>query len=294
MDQSDITKATGSSYCFAYRQLPKEATVEQLQDYCSGVRRLFAPIAKDMDTEKNSIWVLRHYLAIKFIAASSLLAGSAEHSFKQNIQLAVPYFNYYALLSACRAYLLTSPQMQWDGQKTMQMTHENIMNRTADYMRSLDPSRKDRWRERMAMYRTAREMFSYKFPLSGPRLLPREYMQPDAAIELCRLIAELASLNSECLQAAVEKHSTKGLKVAPLPDHVWAYQYEVESAPEIDKEDMYRFGKYYGSWGEVSTLEVMTSDGLVDDLYGNWCDSSGDDSPNTFNPDDCSRLVLAL
>lgn len=116
-----IRRATGSAYCYTYRELPRQATPEQISNYCAVTRRLFAPIAKTFGARDNSLWVVRHYLALKFVTAASLLAGSAQYAFERNLLLGVPYFNYYAVLNACRAYLLTSPHVQWDGHKTVEM-----------------------------------------------------------------------------------------------------------------------------------------------------------------------------
>lgn len=105
----DIRRATGSAYCYAYRELPRQATSEQISNYCASTRRLFAPITKSFGARDNSVWVLRHYLSLKFVTAASLLAGSAQYAFERNLLIGVPYFNYYAVLNACRADLLTSP-----------------------------------------------------------------------------------------------------------------------------------------------------------------------------------------
>jgi hypothetical protein len=111
LTDDEIAAATGSDYCYAYRELPIQATVEQVRQYCRQARKLFAPIARAFTPEDNVHWVLRHYLAIKLATAAALLAGSAEYSFDRNLLTAVPYFNYYAVLNACQAYLLTSPHV---------------------------------------------------------------------------------------------------------------------------------------------------------------------------------------
>ena len=109
----DIVAATGSVYCYHYTELLRQASVSQIGHYCSTTRRLFAPIAKGFDEDANSRWMLRHYLAIKFATAANMLAGSATYAYDHNLLLSVPYFNYYTVLNACRAYLLTSPHVIW-------------------------------------------------------------------------------------------------------------------------------------------------------------------------------------
>ncbi|QRY67965.1 hypothetical protein JVX98_27080 [Ensifer sp. PDNC004] len=290
----DIMRATGSEYCYAYKELPLEATSEQIMQYCSTTRRLFAPIARKITPEDNSLWVLRHYLAIKLVTSASILAGSANFAYDRNLLMGVPYFNYYAVLNACRAYLLTSPHVKWDGRKTVEMTHENILNRTADYMRALDPVRRSLWRARLGELRAQRELFSYRFPLSGPDFVGRPSLDPAPVTDFARLIAELASLNTECFQAALKKYASDNIPVPAVSDHAWASLYSLADADVNDTLDRYRFNKYVRGWSTVSTLEVMATDGLMDDLYGSWTHSGDDGDLDVFDPDNYSRLLLAL
>lgn len=288
----DIASATGSAYCYSYLELPRQASVSQIKIYCSDTRALFAPIAKQFDEEANGRWVLRHYLAIKFATAANLLAGSAEYAYDHNLRLGIPYFNYYTVLNACRAYLLTSPHVDWNGAKTVKMTHKNILNRTADYLRALDPVRAPAWGQELELLREQRELFSYRFPLSGAGLAGEQAFEPGPAAALARLIAELASLNSECLDASLFKHSSPDIAVRGLTDHDWASAYELAGEQARDRDDHKRFSKLVDGWKTVAPLEVMCSDGLMDDIYAAWSDPY--DRPDAFDPDACSRLILTL
>ncbi|MCA8355047.1 hypothetical protein [Burkholderia cepacia] len=288
----DIRSATGSTYCYTYDELPRQADLAMIQSYCINRRSLFAPIAKSFDVDANSHWILRHYLAIKFATAANMLAGSAAYAYEHNLMLGVPYFNYYSVLNACRAFLLTSPQVVWQGEKTVKMTHQNILNRTADYMRSLDPERMPEWRTQLEELREHRELFSYRFPLSGPELAGNRALDVEAATSLGRLIAELASLNSECLDAALRKYSSMELSVRSIDDHDWATVYALAGVPKRDPSDQLRLRKFVQGWRTVAPLEVMTTDGLLDDVYGTWCDP--EDRPGMFDPDDTSKLILNL
>lgn len=288
----DVRTASRSQYCLGYRELLTEADFVQISRYCEDAREKFTPIAKTFTPEANSRWLLRHYLAIKFVSAAALLAGSAQFSFNKNLLLAVPYFNYYALLNACRALVLTSPRTTWDGANTIEMTHEKTLNLTADYMRELDPKRRAQWREHMARLRNERELYSYRFPLSGPDFIGRDRLDPAAAIALTRLVAELAHLNTECFEAVLAKHVGDEMPVVELQDHDWAAAYKiVGGASEIDHADRYRFLRLRTGWRTVSPLELMISEGLMDDLYGSWC---GEDAEGDFNPDDYQGLILRL
>lgn len=288
----DIYTATGSDYCIGYRALPSEATLEQVQSYCKRTRDLFVPIAKAFTPEDNSRWLLRHYLAVKFASASALMAGSAIYAYEHNLMMAVPYFNYYTVLNACRAYLMTAPQLAWDGKNTVEMTHEKILNCAADFMRNLDPNRRQSWRVQMGEYRDQRTLFSYRFPLSGPEFIGREALDPTAAIALAQLVAELGALNSECFDGVLKKHVDENMPVAELEDHDWAGVYQLAGEDEADYADLYRFGKLRRSWKRVSPLHILVSDGMMDDLFGSWTNPDQEEDDGGFNPDECSNLIL--
>lgn len=288
----DIYAATGSDYCIGYRALRSEATLEQMQAYCTRAKALFVPIAKAFTPDDNSRWLLRHYLAVKFASASALMAGSAQYAYDHNLMMAVPYFNYYTVLNACRAYLMTAPQLSWEGQKTVEMTHEKILNCAADYMRNLDPGRRLSWRVQMAAYRDQRTLFSYRFPLSGPDFIGRDALDPTAAIALAQLVAELGALNSECFDGVLKKHVDENIAVTELSDHHWARLYALAGEEEIDHADRHRFGKLRQQWRRVSPLHVLVSDGMMDDLFGSWTNPDRVDGDGGFDPDECSSLIL--
>lgn len=290
----DIMGASKSSYCCGYRALKQEATLTQLRNYCEATRRHFTPIAKSFTPEENSLWLLRHYLATKFVAAANLFAGSSEYAYRHNLLMGVPYFSYYAVLSVCRAYLMTSPLVVWNSDTTVKMTHKKILNCTADGLRALDPSRRDQWLQQMEYLRDQRELFSYKFPLSGPDFVGRNTMNPGPSTKLARLVAELAALNSECFEAVLTKHAEADMAIVDLPDHRWAQTYTLAGIPPDDAADRHRFTKLRRGWRTVLPLHLMISDGHHDDLYGSWCDPDREGASDGFDPDNYSSLILQL
>src|ERR1700728_4005625 len=131
----DVRSLTGSDYCYDYHELFYGADEEDVRRYCKVTKERFAPIAKTLDENANAVWVLRHFLAIKFLSAAAVLSGSAEYAAQKNLLLAVPYFNYYGLFNCCRGFLLTCPDVLWTGATTVEMTHSKIINVTCDLMR---------------------------------------------------------------------------------------------------------------------------------------------------------------
>jgi hypothetical protein len=236
--------------------------------------------------------MLRHYLALKFAISASILSGSAIHALGQNLLMGVPYFNYYTLLNCSRAFLMTSPDVEWRGVDTMKLPHEKILNLTADLMKRLDRSPARRWGERLILARAHRETYSYRFPATGLGLVGHEALDPHAVADFARLIAELAMLNSECFQGVLRKHVPEDIRVGSVEDHDWASAYDIAGETFVDEDDRYRFRKFLYHWNRVSTLEVMASDGLIEDFYGGWC--AAEPQEGQFDPDDWIDHLLWL
>lgn len=287
----DIRQFTGSDFQYDYSELPSRASEEQIQAYCQAVRQRFAPIARSFTDDDNSLWVLRHFLALKFAIASAILSGSAYYARDHNLMMAVPYFNYYALLSASRAFLLTAPDVAWERNKTMEMTHQKIINVTADLMTRLNRDLATKAKDELERARDHRELFSYRFPGGGLSIVAGNN-EPEQVADLVRLIAELAMLNSECFEASLAKLGPATSEIPILKDHDWAQAYEIVGTRVVDGSDREKFQKFVRKWGQVSTLDVMAYDGLVEDFYGAWV--SGEDDESLFNPDDWMHHILCL
>jgi hypothetical protein len=288
----NIIDFTGSDYQYDYSELLLRASADQVRNYCERTRQFFAPIAKTFTEVANGQWILRHFLAIKFAISASILSGGSHYSRDHNLMIAVPYFNYYALLSSCRAYLLTSPDIVWEGRKTIEMTHQKILNVTGDLIKRLDPQLATKVCLQLQLAREHRELYSYRFPGGGLDIVEGG-MRPEEVADLARLICELAMLNSECFEAALEKHAPGEMTVPVLKDHDWVVAYDIAGIATKDRNDAAHFKKYVTSWKRVSTLQVMASDGLVEDFYGAWA-YDGNEMPDQFDPDEWTDHLLVL
>jgi hypothetical protein len=82
------------------------------------------------------------------------------------------------------------------------------------------------------------------------------------------------------------------MQVGHVPDHFWATTYEIGTETVIDADDQQRIAKFLYGWRRVSTLEVMASDGLIEDFYGGWC--AADPETGQFDPDDWVDHLLWL
>lgn len=119
----DINKYSGSEYSYSFRVIPHLATESDILAYCESARSKFAPITKIFNDDLNTQWLVRHYLAVKYISAASITLGTAIYGEKKNVLATLPYCVYYSILYCCRAFLFTVPDFEWKGIGSIEKTH---------------------------------------------------------------------------------------------------------------------------------------------------------------------------
>ena len=77
---ADLSDLTGSEFGYDYRAAAQLCSAAQIESYCATTRRLFAPLAKAFSDVRHTEWLVRSYLALKFILASTVLASSAQYA----------------------------------------------------------------------------------------------------------------------------------------------------------------------------------------------------------------------
>lgn len=133
-----------------------------------------------------------------------------------------------------------------------------------------------------------RELFSYHFPATGLRFLGDSMIQLDQAFALCRLLADVAKLNSDCLETALRKHAPGAFQLLENEDLELALFYSIGQRVEADADDHLRLGRFASGWGKVSNLHFMATDGLTEDFFGAWFSQDG----SGFDPDDYMYLLI--
>lgn len=195
----------------------------------------------------------------------------------------LPYLNYYSMLNACRAFLFTLPDAEWKGLTSVTMTHQNIVNTTANALRRIDPQAESRWGDRLRQARSQRTLFSYRFPGRGPKLVGEDLVSVDDAIELARFLSELAQFNTECLEASFRKHGKSKHRLLENADFRLTMVYEVDGVQLFDNDDRYRMSRFMGRLTQPCPLSLLATDGLLDDFFGGWY---AEDEDAKFSPDD--------
>lgn len=285
----DISKISGSPYSYDYEGLQIIASEAELVSYCQEQRSRFATIAKSFSDESNTQWVARHYLAVKLLLSASMLLGTSQRSREHNIRITEPYLHYYAILSCCRAFLFTTPDLVWKGQVSIVMTHQATLNQALNGLRRLKTDAHLIYGDLFSSTKLDRELFSYRFPASGLSLTDAHRATYEDVYELCRLLADLSQLNSECLEQALVKHATGSYQVLENDTLFEVLKYNTSQGTIFDSDDVSRMARSMrGKDQRVTNLSFIATEGFRDDVFGAWCCEEG----VGFDPDDYQWLLL--
>ena len=326
----DFSKFTGIGWGISFNHISKNWDDQMCQDYCQNIKRKYSKLTKAWSDDLYSEWLTRNYLAVKMILSASVMLTSFEYCREKNVRIVQPYLLYYATLSCCRAVIFTMPDHQlipaknlpaiatesrWSFSRLRQimrklrlklrpakptgaeepkytdlyeMTHSKIINIVGEYMERLFPADGINYKAYLENLRSDREMFSYKFPAQG---IGRSDMEEqfDTVVDLCSLLAEVAQLNSECLEASFRKHAKGEFEInQDIVEKCFLY----ESASEVilDREDHYRTGYMIRKMKTPCNLQMMATEGLVEDFFGSWC--AGEEEAGVYNPDANWRIIF--
>ena len=135
----------------------------------------------------------------------------------------------------------------------------------------------------MIAARTRRELFSYSFPANGPESIDEvQKVSLSDVTTMAQLLCEVAQLNSEALEAALDKLNPS------LPyDFDSVAQFGVYKTCDgieiIDDEDLYRIGQLFRREPHPRNIWSQTRQGFVDDFAGGW--GAGEGSDDDFDSD---------
>ena len=135
----------------------------------------------------------------------------------------------------------------------------------------------------MIAARTRRELFSYNFPANGPEsVIQVQKVTLSDATTMARLLCEVSQLNSETLEAALDKLNP------PLPydrdcvRQVAVYK-TIDGLEIFDNEDLYRLGQLIRKEPHPRNIWGQTREGFVEDFAAGW--GAGKNSDDDFDPD---------
>ena len=280
------TEFAGRMWVYSYQQIPATLPEAAVKAVNQRLLSRYAKLTKSWTDDQNSIWILRLFMAAKLVMMATLQANSLRFAGDVNLRVAGPHLRYYALLSLARAVCLTLPEIDWAGGKVFTMTHERAIRETVHYIQSFDMKSAAAVNSLVRGAKAQREFIDYRAPSSGDTgLEPMHQFEP-----YCRLLAELAQMNSELLDVSFEKHASDGV-FSIRESYVQEFaSIEIEGEQFIDYEDARRLLYLMRKHPRPTSIKALLTDGHVEDFFGAWIGQS-ENEPN-FNPDDNLGVIF--
>lgn len=270
---------------YQFKKLPTLCEERKVSSRANNLTRQFASITKNWNADLNSEWMVRAYYSAKMVLAASVMAQSLRYAEEKNLRAVTSYLSYYTVMHSLRAIAFSSPNVMWNDGEILFMTHSKTINVACDEIANFNRELSVRVKEAVLHLKAFRELISYRAPSSGDH-----FPKPDFDIyEYSRFFLEIAQLQSELLEASIEKNVTKsfGLQeetVSKVTD------VEMESIHFHDKEDCYRLGYLARKHPRPTNILHMMSEGHVEDFFGSWCDD--DCKPGSFDPDEDWQILF--
>ena len=213
------------------------------------------------------------------------MAQSLRYADERNLRAVTSYLSYYTAMHSLRAIAFTSPNAAWNNGELLLMTHSKTINVACDEITHFNRELAGRVKEAVLHLKAFRELISYKAPSSGDRFPKPEFDIYDYS----RCFLEIAQLQSELLEASIEKNVTGSFE---LHDEVISRvtDVEIEGVHFHDKEDCYRLGYLARKHQRPTKILHIMSEGHVEDFFGSWC--SDDEQSGSFNPDEDWQILF--
>lgn len=276
---------------FEYNQLYSTFEENTIKSRINDLRPEFVKIAKTFNITSNTQWIIRTYLASKMILASSVLLTSAQYAKHKNLRIVEPYLLYYPLLSCARAVIFTNPYIEWDD-KVPSMTHSKTINNIGNIVAIYDKKKGEEIKNFIDWAREYREIYSYKFPANG---LTEHLVKFDQVVTNCRLLCELAQLQSAILESSITKHVTQKYEI-DQSEVMRTYLYGDKNFKFMDEEDNYRLSYIQRKVSRPYSIINTMTEGMVEDFFGAWCSDSDDEEENEdeYNPDANWHIIFPV
>ncbi|MDF1848781.1 MAG: hypothetical protein P1U69_16395 [Parvibaculaceae bacterium] len=289
MNSEQIAKLVGSSYIYEYQELDSLPD-SHVTRYINRTRQISATKAQGFGDRENTEWFIRTYLSLKYVLASTVLITSSQYAEKMNLQITLPYLNYYTLLNCSRAFLLTMPCIEWHSDNSISMTHSKTLNVTTEKLRRLGMSAATQFGSLAKRAQAQRELFSYRFPASGLGVFGDDLVSSNEIETMARKLVELAQVNLSCFETAIARKTTRSFKLLDLDD-VWKLmKYETSTGELIDDDDYQRVGYFIHKYKTPSTFPALATEGLVEDFFGAW----HDEKEEGYDPDRNWNLLVDI
>lgn len=285
----------GKEWWYEYSSDFHNFEASKIKKYIADRQKSFTKLTKVWDCELNSEWTVRIFFAAKMILAASLKLSALEYARSKNLNICVPYLQYYSLLYSLKSLVLTLPEQKWNNGKLIPQSHKSTINVACDEIAKIDPS----WnqgingqssvKEKILRVKAFREMISYRAPSNGKKHGDFDF----DVFSLCQVPVQLAQMVSEIFEESLIKHLPDDFKpTLNRKDLCSVYHTDIDGFEFFDEEDAYRIDYLFRKYPMPTNILHIMSEGHVEDFFGSWCED--DPKADSFDPDDNWRILFEV
>lgn len=279
------TRYADRDWWYQFQNLPMLCEEKNVSSRAKKLMQQFALLTKNWNADLNSEWMVRIYYSAKMVLTASVMAQSLRYAEEKNLRAVTSYLSYYTIMHSLRAIALSSPNAVWNDGGILSMTHSKTINVACDEIANFNQELSVRVKKAVLHLKAFRELISYRAPSSGDR-----FPKPDIDIyEYSRFFLEIAQLQSELLEASIEKNVKESFA---LQDKIVSQvtEIEIEGIDFHDEEDHYRLGYLARKHPSPTSILHIMSEGHVEYFFGSWC--HGDGKPGSFDPDEDWQILF--
>lgn len=265
---SPVHQFAGRKWSYDFRVITNRFPEKICQKVAGNIAQQYSLLTKNWDSDRNSEWLCRIYIAAKMIMNATLHLQSLNYSEEKNLRVVVPYLRYYSVLSVMRGLVLTLPEQLWNNGQLPTISHNTIINIAFDFIAKFDSNLSTELKNKVLKLKAYRELISYSAPTKGDSAVCAEI----DVVWLCTLLAELAQYNSEILESSIFKNAPKETFVFKNSYITELSSYTIGGFEFFDSEDSYRLGYLSRKWPVAPNIHHIMTEGHTEDFFGAWYD----------------------
>jgi hypothetical protein len=275
----------GREWWYEFRQIPVLFEEKLVSRRVQNLMQQLATMTQDWNADLNSEWTVRVFFSAKMVLAASVMAQSLRYAEEKNLRAVTSYLSYYTVMHSLRAIVFTSPNVGWNNGDLLMMTHSKTINVACNEITQFNRELAENVKQSIIYLKAFRELISYRAPSSGDR-----FPKPDFDIyEYSRCFLEVAQLQSELLEASIEKNVAESFQLQEIViSHIT--DIDIKGIHFHDEEDWYRLGYLARKHPYPTNILHIMSEGHVEDFLGSWC--SGNEKEGSFNPDEDWQILF--
>lgn len=278
----------GRHWYYEFREINEKFSDTSCTKVSASLLQRYSKLTKVWNSELNSEWTCRLFMAAKLVMSATLHVNAARFSVDHNLRVVVPYLRYYSVLSLLRAVCYTLPEHEWKDGQLIQISHGKAIDGALEHLRRFDKVIAGSVEMEIRELKAERELISYRAPSSGDD----QVTEKNKFLSLCALLAEVAQFNSELFESSLHTHADRD-QFHILPEYMARIaSIEIDGRYFGDREDAYRLGYFARKNPYPVNIQHFMKEGHVDDFFGAWV--ADEEADELFNPDEMQSIIFDI